>query len=515
MLRLAFFLLLLWGCAWAEESAKSKIVVASKTMTESRILAEMMALILEQEGYDVERRLGLGGTMICFSAMERGQIDVYPEYTGTAWTTILAESAPLSDPLQAFLKVRSEFRRRYQIDWLSPFGFSNSYALAMTEAEAKKFGLERLSQLGPQASKLRAGFSHEFLSRTDGYAGLARAYRFEFGDVRGMQHNLIYQAVAAGQTDIVDAYTTDAKLLHYKLRVLKDDLGFFPPYQAAPMIRMDTLKKNPGLAACLERLAFEIDAPTMTQLNYEVEQDGRGFQAVAADFLTRKGLLRVGERQQEIRRNQGFWQLLWDRRQITSFLAWQHVQLTLVSVILAGAFAVPLGVLIHRIPRLAPPVLGLIGVLQTVPSIALLACLITIPGLGLGVRSAVVALFLYALLPIVRNTYTGLCQVDPQLREAAIGQGLTPNQVLIHLELPLATATILAGLRTSAVINVGVATLAAFVGAGGLGDPIVTGLQLNDTHLILTGAVPSAMLALLVDALFGLSEKVLIPRGLR
>ena len=208
-------------------------------------------------------------------------------------------------------------------------------------------------------------------------------------------------------------------------------------------------------------------------------------------------------------------QLFWARRQATLQLAWQHLQLTFLSVVLAALVAVPVGVLIHRRPGLAGPVLGLAGMLQTVPSIALLACLITVPGLGLGPRSAVVALFLYALLPILRNTYTGLVQIEPQLREAAVGQGLTDLQLLWHLELPLALPTIFAGLRTSAVINVGVATLAAFVGAGGLGDPIVTGLQLNDTGLILTGAVPAALLALIVDGLLAALGVRLTPRGLR
>lgn len=510
-----FWILALVTGGWAQTPSPARVVVASKAMTESRILAEMMALLLEQEGYQVERKLGLGGTMICFTALEKGQIDLYPEYTGTGWTTILAEDEPLSDPLKAFLTVRSEFRRRYQVEWLSPFGFSNSYALAMPEAKAQELGLERISQLSELGPRLRGGFSHEFLSRTDGYAGLCRAYRFELGEVRAMQHNLIYQAVASGQTDLVDAYSTDAKLLHYKLKVLKDDQNFFPPYQAAPMVRMETLKRYPSMVTCLERLAFKIDADEMTRLNFLVEQEGRGFRAVAVEFLQGRGLLGADSGPREIRRNLGLGQLFWERRAITARLAWQHIQLTLISVLLAALVAVPLGIGIHRFRLLASPVLGFIGVLQTVPSIALLACLISIPGLGLGPRSAIVALFLYALLPIVRNTYTGLCQVDPQLREAAVGQGLTDTQVLVHLELPLATSTILAGLRTSAVINVGVATLAAFVGAGGLGDPIVTGLQLNDTHLILSGALPSAGLALVVDWGLGLVGKKLVPAALR
>jgi osmoprotectant transport system permease protein len=184
-------------------------------------------------------------------------------------------------------------------------------------------------------------------------------------------------------------------------------------------------------------------------------------------------------------------------------------------MILAIFLAVPVGIVLTRWTALAQPVMGAAGVIQTIPSLALLAFMIPIPGLGLGARSAIAALFVYALLPILRNTYTGIREIDPNLIEAAKGMGLHDRQILLRIELPLATRTIMAGIRTSAVISIGIATLAAFIGAGGLGDPIVTGLQLNDSRLILAGAIPAAVLAVIMDFLLGRVETVLAPsRGM-
>ena len=201
------------------------------------------------------------------------------------------------------------------------------------------------------------------------------------------------------------------------------------------------------------------------------------------------------------------------RAPATLDLTLRHLFLTAVAVVLAIAIAVPLGIVLTRREALAGPVLGAAGVIQTVPGLALLAFMIPLPGLGLGARSAITALFLYALLPIVRNTYAGIKEVDPDVVEAALGMGLYDRQILWRIELPLAMRTIMAGIRTSTVISIGVATLAAFIGAGGLGDPIVTGLQLNDTHLILSGAIPAALLAVAVDFALGRLERVLTPSG--
>ncbi|HUF49097.1 MAG TPA: glycine betaine ABC transporter substrate-binding protein [Vicinamibacterales bacterium] len=495
----------------------ARIVIGSKNFTESRILGEMLALLIdEQTDLVADHRSGLGGTLVCFQALQNGEIDLYPEYTGTGWSIVLEEPGRIADPLRAFLHVQAEYRRRFGIEWLRPFGINNTYALAMREDRAEALGVHTVSDLRPHAGSLRAGFSIEFMSRADGWPGLGPFYELELQSVRSLEHGLAYEAIAAGAIDLVDAYSTDGKLRRYPLRVLDDDRGFFPPYHAAPIVRADTLAAHPGLAAVLDRLAFRIADDVMIGLNYAVEEDGRDFREVARGFLVAEGLLDAAPGgDQAASRRGGLMAFAISRLDDTWRLGWQHIQLTTVAVMLALVLAVPLGIGLVRTgigERLA---LGAAGVVQTIPSLALLAFMIAVPGLGLSARSAIVALFLYAVLPILRNTLTGLRTVDADLVDAARGIGLTPWQILLRIQLPLATPTIMAGVRTATVISIGVATLAAFIGAGGLGEPIVTGLYLNDTRLILSGAIPAALLALLADHGLGRLEHRLTPRGLR
>jgi osmoprotectant transport system permease protein len=335
-----------------------------------------------------------------------------------------------------------------------------------------------------------------------------------------MEHGLAYEALARGQIDLIDAYSTDGKLRRYDVVVLEDDLGFFPPYHAAPLVRREALLRHPSLRDVLWRLAFRIDDATAMELNYRVEVGGEAFADVARSFLAARGLgpgaPPDATASPGLPRNQrGVLASLWSARQRLLSLLLEHLGLVAVAVAFAALLAVPLGIAVRGAPTLRGLLLGGAAVLQTIPSLALLAFLIAVPWLGLGARSAVVALVLYAVLPILRNTCTGLDGVDPELVEVAKGLGLTPRQVMLRVRLPLAIRTILAGVRTAAVITVGIATLAAFIGAGGLGQPIVEGLYLNDTALVLCGAVPAALLALAVDGVLGLLERALTPRGLR
>jgi osmoprotectant transport system permease protein len=498
-------------------SSDGVIVVGSKANTENRLLGEMMAQLIEAHtDIPVERRLNLGGTAIVFRALESGEIDVYPEYTGTGWSVLLGISEPVSDPLQAYLEVASEFQRRHQLSWLPPFGFENSYELAMHERVADALGIRTISDLLSHEDELRAGVSHEFLNRDDGYPGLAQAYGLDIRDLNGMEHGLAYEAILSNRVDLIDTWTTDGKLLVYDIRILEDDRNFFPPYDCAPVVRTETLLRYPEVAEVLGMLAYRIDDEQMQALNYQVEDAGGSYEAVAAEFLASEGLLdqTSGPQVSSANPDGGFIGFLWSRRAETGLFVLQHLWLTAIAVVLAVFIGIPLGVLLTRGEVWAAPVLGTVGVIQTIPSLALLAFMIPLPFLGLGARSAIAALFLYALLPIVRNTYTGVKEVDADLIEAGTGMGLSGAQLLSKVELPLATRTIMAGIRTATVISVGVATLAAFIGAGGLGDPIVTGLQLNDTYLILSGAVPAALLALLVDFVLGFVERRLVPRGL-
>ncbi len=495
--------------------AQAKIVIGSKNFTESRLLGEMMAMMIESRtDLEVEHRAGLGGTLVCWTALKRGEIDMYPDYTGTGWSIVLKEPGKVSNPLRAFLFVKERYKALYDVDWLDPFGLNNTYALAMREDLAAKLGIRSISDLKRHESELHAGFSIEFMNREDGWPGLSKYYGLEFAQVRALEHGLAYEAVAAGQIDLLDAYSTDGKLMRYPLRVLKDDRGFFPPYNAAPIVRGATLRAHPEIREALAPLAFAIPDSTMIRLNYAVEEEGRSFHDVAHDFLVSRDLLEAGPAHRE-RRRTNVWQFVRSRIRPTLDLGLEHLQLSLSAVLLAILLAVPLGIGVMRTRLGERLALGSASVIQTIPSLALLAFMIAIPGLGLSVRSAVTALFLYALLPILRNTVTGLRSADSELIDAATGIGLTERQILLRVRLPLATSTIMAGIRTSTVISIGVATLAAFIGAGGLGEPIVTGLYLNDTRLILAGAIPAALLALMADWLLGLLEHRLVPRGLR
>jgi len=504
-------LLMLAGSAVAQD-APEPIVIASKTFTESRLLSEIMAQLIEaRTDLSVERRLGLGGTTVVFTALTAGEVDLYAEYTGTGWAVLLGIEAPIGDPLETYVTVAQRLRSEHGLVVLPPFGFNNTYAMAMREARAEALGVTRISQLTEHADALSVGVSLEFLNRADGWPGLRETYGLEL-DVRGMEHGLAYEAIQSGAIDLIDAYSTDGKLLKYDVRVLQDDLSYFPPYDAAPVVRAALLERHPELEGLLGELAFRISDDHMQQLNGAVEVEGRSFEEVASTFLIAEGLIGAEDAAEGAARNQdSFAAFMAARAGETASLTLEHMALTLVSVLLAVAATLPLGVLITRRPTLRP-LLTVAGVLQTIPSLALLALMI--PLIGLGVSSAVVALFLYAILPILRNTVTGIEEVDPDLVEAARAMGLTDGQLLTRVQLPLASPTIMAGVRTATVISVGVATLAAFIGAGGLGEPIITGLQLNDTRLILSGALPAAGLAVLVDLALGQLERVVTPKGL-
>ena len=517
--RLVVLLLLLGLAALVGPAAGARddrtVVVASKQFTEGRLLSEILAQLLEaRTDLRIERRMDLGGTRIVFEALRAGEIDLYPEYTGTGLLEILhAERA--GSPEETWSTVREAFRRASDLESLEPLGFNNSYALAMQGTRASELGLRALSDLKAHPG-LRYGISLEFLNRADGWGALREACGLarEGLEVRGLQHGLAYEAVAQGQVDVTDAYTTDGKLERYGLVVLRDDLGFFPPYDAAPVVRGETLRRHPEVGRVLHLLAGSLSDADMQRLNFRVEERREGFEAVAADFLASRGLVeRAGSPPRGGKGPSGLLAGLASRGADLPKLVRQHLSLTALSVALAALVGIPLGIALTRWPALAPPVLAAAGVLQTIPALALLAFFIPIPGLGLGPRSAILALALYALLPILRNTWTGLRGVDPGVLEAARGMGLSPRQVLTMVELPLAVPTIMAGLRTSAVLTVGGATLAAFIGAGGLGEPILTGLYLNDTARILSGAVPAALLAILVDQGLGLVEARLAPRG--
>jgi osmoprotectant transport system permease protein len=467
------------------------LVIGSKRFTESYVLGEIVRQTLAAQGIAAEHRQGLGNTGILEQALASGAVDLYPEYTGTIVRELLKRPQASGNPSLAEL---NEWLAPRGLKAAVPLGFNNTYALAMSEARAAELGIVRVSDLlGPKAQGLRLGLSHEFMERGDGWPALKAAYGLPQA-AAGLDHGLAYDAVRAGTVDLIDVYSTDAKIGRYALRVLEDDRGFFPKYDAVLLMRSSVD------AAPLARLAGRIDAATMIALNAQVELDGRSFAEVAKRFVEGSGAAPPAPPRGVM-----------ERLFAPDFarLAGQHLLLVFGSVLAAILIGVPLGVAAWRWPRSAAWLLGAVAVLQTVPSLALLAFLIALLG-SIGLVPALIALFLYALLPIVRNTHAGLQGVPAGLAQAALSLGLTPAQSLREVQLPLALPTLMAGIKTAAVINVGTATMAAFIGAGGFGERIVAGLAVNDNAAMLAGALPAAALALLVQGAFDLIERRLV-----
>ena len=467
--------------------AQEPLNVGSKRFTESYILGEIVTQTAAPHARVVHRQ-GLGNTAIVFEALKTGAIDLYPEYLGTLDREILKNSVPAS--LEEMNRALATMGLRASV----PLGFSNGYALAMRAAEAQSRGLRRLSDL-QAATNLKFGLSHEFLGRADGWPGLVRQYGLP-QQPRGLDHGIAYEALAQGQVDVIDIYTTDAKIARLNLAVLADDRAYFPRYDAVLVHRLDLPTRHPAAWRALAALEGRIDAGAMIAMNAAAELDGKPFGTVAREFLTRPsggGGARAGFIDKLF--GDDFWRL-----------TTQHLFLVIVAVGAAVLLGVPLGVVAARRPWLRGPLLGATGVLQTIPSLALLAMMIPLLG-RIGTLPALIALALYALLPIVQNTCTGLMQVPRGLALAALALGLHPRATLIHVELPLAAPVIAAGVKTAAVTAVGTATIAAFIGAGGYGERIATGLALNDHATLLAGAIPAALLAVLTQALFALVER--------
>jgi osmoprotectant transport system permease protein len=467
------------------------ILIGSKKFTESYVLAEIAKRSMENAGIATEHRQGMGGTIILWQALSAGQVELYPEYTGTITEEILKATRQLS-----LAELRADLEK-FGIGMTEPLGFNNTYALVMRRGEAEQRGIRKISDLRNHP-ELRFGLTHEFLDRQDGWRPLTQRYGLRSSNVVGIDHGLGYAAVAAGSIDVKDAYSTDAKIAQYDLVVLDDDLQFFPRYDAVFVYRLSLSSKA---ITCLKTLEGSIDEQKMIRLNAEAERTKN--YARAADLYFRND-----DSSQSTSMGEAFGDKLqrWTLR---------HLELAGISLLLSILVGIPLGIAASRGGVLGQVILGFTGAVQTIPSLALLALLVPLPFFGISVRTAIAALFLYGLLPIVRNTATGLQDIANPLRESAIALGLEPAARLWKIYLPMASRSILGGIKTSAVINIGTATLAALIGAGGLGEPILSGLNLNDHVTILQGAIPAAVLALLVQWGFDLLDRLLIPKGLR
>jgi osmoprotectant transport system permease protein len=468
------------------------VTVGSKAFTESVILGELVTQLARGAGARVTHKEALGATRVLWNGLQQGSLDVYPEYTGTISQEILAGQGVHDEKaIRAALAERG-------IRMSRPLGFNNTYAVGMKEDLAAKLGIQKVSDLRAHPD-LKFGFTNEFMGRADGWPGLRDRYQLPQRDVRGLEHALAYRGLESGVIQAMDLYSTDPEIRFYDLRVLQDDLHYFPNYQAVLLYRADLAERAPAVVQAILQLEGRLSQATIIELNaraHPKEQERVPESRVAADFLA-EGAALVEE---------------------DSLLHYtgQHLQLVAISLAAAILVAVPLGIVAARRPALGQVILGVVGLIQTIPSLALLVFLIPLLGrFGVGTPPAIVALFLYSLLPIVRNTYAGLHDIPVQIRESAEALGLSAAARLRLVELPMAARSILAGIKTSAVINVGTATLGGIIGAGGYGQLIMKGIRLDNRAILLEGAIPAALLALVVQGLFELAERGLVPRGLR
>jgi osmoprotectant transport system permease protein len=483
--------LCIFAATLAVSAHAQTVIIGSKKFTESYVLGEIARHALADAGVTVEQKQGMGGTIILWEALSAGQIQVYPEYTGTIGQEIL------KDPSIDSPEKMRERLAKFGVAMTAPLGFNNTYALVMRRSEAQRLGIRGIGDLR-QHPELKFGLTHEFLDRQDGWRPLSERYGLSSTNVSGIDHGLGYGALANGSIDVKDAYSTDAKIAQYDLIALQDDLAFFPRYQAVFLYKQSL---PPAAIDVLRKMEGRIDENLMIRLNAKAERTKD--YALAANLFFQDAGGGAGPALGESFPHQ---LARWTSR---------HLELAGFSLLLAVMVGVPLGVLASRGGVLGHLILGFAATVQTIPSLALLALLVPLPFFGISPRTAIAALFLYGLLPIVRNTATGLQDIPRPIRDSAIALGLEPAAQLRKIYLPMASRSILAGIKTSAVINIGTATLAALIGAGGLGEPILSGLNLNDHVTILKGAVPAALLALLVQWSFDLLDRVLIPRGLR
>jgi osmoprotectant transport system permease protein len=479
--------------AAAPAQAQEPVRVGSKAFTESVVLGELATQLVASTGAPAVHRRALGGTRVLWEALRRGEIDLYPDYTGTLAREILS-----ADPPRDETALRAALARQ-GVAISRSLGFEDTYAVGVRRDVAARLGLARISDLA-RHPELRLGFTNEFMDRADGWPALRARYRLGQRSVRGLEHDLAYRALASGEIDATDVYTTDPEIRRLDLVLLEDDLRAFPEYQAVLVHRVDLSRRAPAALEAARRLEGRVSAAEMMNLNARVQLERAPEEEVAAAFL--RGALGVAPRF-AVESAPG--RILRRTR--------EHLELVAAALLAAIAVALPLGIAAARRPRAGRILLGAVGVVQTIPSLALLVFMI--PLLGIGAGPAIAALFLYGLLPIVRNTHAGLTGIAPDLRESAEALGIPAGARLRMIELPLAAPAILAGVKISAVITVGTATLGALVGAGGYGQPILTGVRLASVPLILEGAVPAALLALAVEAAFDLAERLVVPAGLR
>ncbi|HMQ09712.1 MAG TPA: glycine betaine ABC transporter substrate-binding protein [Oligoflexia bacterium] len=495
------------------QSTSAKIIIGSKNFTEQLILGEIAAQYLEHQGEEVERKLNLAGSHIVFEALKQGSIDLYPEYTGTGYISILKLHGE-SNPETIWNIVHKEFMQQYNLNWSKPLGFNNTYALAVRNSDEKFKSITNIEQLKnllaqSDTQTIKMGAPHAFFTRPDGLKGLSQWYTIDLNKVEqiNLEPGLMYQAINNKRVDIITAFSTDARIIKFKLDILDDNKQYFPPYHAAWLAKDSLVKSNPSVQKLFSAFENKIDNNTMQKLNQQVDEYGYAVDVVAKNFLEQS--IFKSKTQTNLQKSSseklGFLRFIKSQQQFLFKKTFEHAQLCFFVILCSIVLAVPLGVYAQRNKVFKSIVFFISNVLQTVPSLALLGFLI--PVLGIGIKPSIVALLLYSLLPIITNTYTGIVSIPKHTKESALSLGMNQKQLLWYILMPLALPQIFAGIRIAAVITIGTATLASLIGAGGLGDPIFQGISQANTYYILLGAIPAAAMALLVDAIFKSIEK--------
>lgn len=493
--------------------ATKPVVIGSKNFSEGFILTELVSILLEEKfNQPVARKLGLGGTKVAFDALVNDNIDLYGDYTGTGYVMILKMKGE-RDPDEVFKIVDREFQKNWDIKWMPSLGFNNTYTVAVRRDDERFKNINTISELPKDLSRFIYGAGHEFMERTDGHKAFIKDYNLKFdgSKIIAMNSGLMYSAIRDKKLDLIVAYSTDGRIRAYNLKTLKDDRNFFPPYYASFIVKNKTLKKFPVLNDVFEITHNLITENEMMEMNYLVDSENIEPRLVAKNYLIKKGLIEGSINLNK--KKLGLIKYFWTKRSYLIKLLFEHLSLSFWALSIASLISIPLGVLLTRYKGLSKFVFPIINTIQTIPSLALLGFLI--PLIGIGKTPSIIALLLYSLLPLIRNTYSGIDGVDERYVEASRGIGLTDWQILMRVEIPLAMPIILAGFRTAAVIVIGTATIAALIGAGGFGDPIFRGVATVNSNLILLGAIPAALLAVITDKLISIAENLLVSKGLR
>lgn len=504
-------LLILMTCQNAfSQTSKTSITIAGKNFTEQDILVDLIAVLLHEErpNLKVHKKKSLGGTSVTYESIKSGNIDIYVEYSGTAYYSIYKQTAKKSKrQIHEFLE---EQFAKDGLFWSPPIGFNNTYALLIKDTPENE-NIKRISDLRPVSKNLTIGMDPEISTRPDGYSEFLRHYNINFKAHMMMNTGLLYQSLGNDKVDIIIGYSTDGRIPTARLKILEDDLGFFPDYSASVIVNQKTLQRHPWIKKALNKIYDEIDNESMQKLNAKVDFQKLDSVAIAQEFAAQKlwisadGLIDP--------QTQSFWDFVKSKRKFLLKKVYEHLFLTFLAFGIAAIMGISLGILSYYNERVQKTIFLIVNLSQTVPSLALFGMLI--PILGIGVKPSLVALVLYSLLPIVRNTYTGLCEVEPSILETCEILGMNKRQILFRVLLPMSLVTISAGLRTSLVIIVGTATIASFIGAGGLGDPIFQGITSLNNRLILLGALPAASLAIALDFLLHFGTRFLLSPGLK